>query len=303
MTADQRRIVPTDAPPADPSHEIGVRRPPLLMADFSSFCPGCGEPIAARALLENLVELDVAQRTIAVMGIGCYTGFSVSIDLETVQALHGRAPSVATGVKRMQPDTVVVTLQGDGDMVNEGLQEVLHTAARGESVTCDPAEQRRLRRDRRAHDGHERARAAHEELARRPRRRVPRLPDPASATCSRSSTASAYVARGSVHNAGAVGQDEEDGAQGARDTTRRARVLVRRDPDHVPDGLVHRRARRRGLHGRDPRPRPHHGRTQRRMTPQHESGVSRARSVCRTDAASIVRGIKVRFRPGRSPWR
>jgi len=136
MTADQRPIVSTDAPPSEPSHEIGVRRPPLLTADFSSFCPGCGEPIAARALLENLVELDVASRTIAVMGIGCYTGFSVSFDLETVQALHGRAPSVATGVKRMQPDTVVVTLQGDGDMVNEGLQEVLHTAARGESVTA-----------------------------------------------------------------------------------------------------------------------------------------------------------------------
>jgi 2-oxoglutarate/2-oxoacid ferredoxin oxidoreductase subunit beta len=136
MTADQRPIVPTDAPPTEPSHQIGVRRPPLMMADFSSFCAGCGEPIAARALLENLVELDVARRTIAVMGIGCYTAFSTSFDLETVQALHGRAPSVATGVKRMQPDTVVVTLQGDGDMVNEGLQEVLHTAARGESVTA-----------------------------------------------------------------------------------------------------------------------------------------------------------------------
>ena len=53
-----------------------------------------------------------------------------------MQALHGRAPSVATGVKRMLPDRIVFTLQGDGDMVNEGLQEVLHTAARGEDVTC-----------------------------------------------------------------------------------------------------------------------------------------------------------------------
>ena len=59
-----------------------------------------------------------------------------TIDVDLVQALHGRAPSVATGVKRMQPDCVVFTLQGDGDMVNEGLQEVLHTAARGEAVTC-----------------------------------------------------------------------------------------------------------------------------------------------------------------------
>ena len=58
------------------------------------------------------------------------------MDVDLVQALHGRAPSVATGVKRMLPDALVFTLQGDGDMVNEGLQEVLHTAARGESVTC-----------------------------------------------------------------------------------------------------------------------------------------------------------------------
>jgi 2-oxoglutarate ferredoxin oxidoreductase subunit beta len=136
MSIGERPVVATDAPPARPAHEIGVRRPPLLTADFSSFCPGCGEPIAARALLENLVELDIAKRTIAVMGIGCYTAFSVTFDLETVQALHGRAPSVATGVKRMQPNAVVVTLQGDGDMVNEGLQEVLHTAARGEPVTA-----------------------------------------------------------------------------------------------------------------------------------------------------------------------
>jgi 2-oxoglutarate ferredoxin oxidoreductase subunit beta len=58
------------------------------------------------------------------------------MDVDLVQALHGRAPSVATGVKRMLPDALVFTLQGDGDMVNEGLQEVIHTAARGENLTC-----------------------------------------------------------------------------------------------------------------------------------------------------------------------
>jgi 2-oxoglutarate ferredoxin oxidoreductase subunit beta len=99
-------------------------------------CPGCGEPIALRDCLETIQELGLAQRTIAVAGIGCYTGFSMTTDLDLVQALHGRAPSVATGVKRMLPDAIVYTLQGDGDMVNEGLQEVLHTAARGESITC-----------------------------------------------------------------------------------------------------------------------------------------------------------------------
>jgi 2-oxoglutarate ferredoxin oxidoreductase subunit beta len=53
-----------------------------------------------------------------------------------MQALHGRAPSLATGLKRVHPNSIVFTMQGDGDMVNEGLQEVIHTAARGENVTC-----------------------------------------------------------------------------------------------------------------------------------------------------------------------
>ena len=69
-------------------------------------------------------------------GIGCYTAFSNNLDCEVLQALHGRAPSLATGVKRAKPDTLVFTIQGDGDMVNEGLQEVIHTAARGEQMTA-----------------------------------------------------------------------------------------------------------------------------------------------------------------------
>jgi 2-oxoglutarate/2-oxoacid ferredoxin oxidoreductase subunit beta len=109
--------------------------PDLLLTQQHHMCPGCGEPIAVRGYLEALVELGVAQ-PIGVVGIGCYTSFSSSMDVDLVQALHGRAPSVATGVKRMRPDAVVFTLQGDGDMVNEGLQEVLHTAARGEDITC-----------------------------------------------------------------------------------------------------------------------------------------------------------------------
>jgi 2-oxoglutarate ferredoxin oxidoreductase subunit beta len=89
-----------------------------------------------RSALEAIAELDVIQRTIAVFGIGCYTAFANNLDVEVLQALHGRAPSLATGVKRAKPNTLVVTIQGDGDMVNEGLQEVLHAAARGENVTC-----------------------------------------------------------------------------------------------------------------------------------------------------------------------
>jgi 2-oxoglutarate ferredoxin oxidoreductase subunit beta len=132
----ERPVVPTRERPDRPAHEVGHKVAPLLLTESSHFCPGCGEPIAARTVLENLVELDVASSAIAVLGIGCYTAMASSIDVDTVQALHGRAPSVATGVKRMRPDATVVTVQGDGDMVNEGLQEILHTAARGESITA-----------------------------------------------------------------------------------------------------------------------------------------------------------------------
>jgi 2-oxoglutarate ferredoxin oxidoreductase subunit beta len=110
--------------------------PDLIDVGEHHLCPGCGEPIAMRSIVEAVSELDVVQRTIAVFGIGCYTAFSNNLDVEVLQALHGRAPSVATGAKRARPETVVLTVQGDGDMVNEGLQEVLHTAARGENVTC-----------------------------------------------------------------------------------------------------------------------------------------------------------------------
>ena len=92
--------------------------------------------MAIRLLLEVIEELGCAENAIGVIGIGCYTAFTSTMDVDLVQALHGRAPSLATGAKRMRPDTLIFTLQGDGDMVNEGLQEVIHTAARGESVTC-----------------------------------------------------------------------------------------------------------------------------------------------------------------------
>lgn len=120
----------------DHARKVADLKPDLLLTQEHHMCPGCGEPLALRVYLEALQELGVAQRSIMVAGIGCYTAFTSTVDVDLVQALHGRAPSVATGVKRMRPDAVVFTLQGDGDMVNEGLQEVLHTAARGEKVTC-----------------------------------------------------------------------------------------------------------------------------------------------------------------------
>jgi 2-oxoglutarate ferredoxin oxidoreductase subunit beta len=120
--------------------ESGMRKvfdkPALLLSTEHSLCPGCGEPIALRLMLELIQELGLRERTICVAGIGCYTAFPMIMDVDVLQALHGRAPSVATGAKRVRPDAFVFTMQGDGDMVSEGLQEVIHSAARGERFTA-----------------------------------------------------------------------------------------------------------------------------------------------------------------------
>jgi 2-oxoglutarate ferredoxin oxidoreductase subunit beta len=92
--------------------------------------------VALRLLLEVLQELGIVQRSVGVVGHGCYGSFVRIMDIDVLQCLHGRAPACATGLKRVRPECAVFTLQGDGDMANEGLQEVLHAAARGERITC-----------------------------------------------------------------------------------------------------------------------------------------------------------------------
>jgi 2-oxoglutarate ferredoxin oxidoreductase subunit beta len=129
-------VIDTSAPPAQAAQLVGDFRPRLLRSSDHDLCPGCGEPVAMRLVLEVIEELGQAQKAICSVGIGCYTNFTLTMDVDSVQCLHGRAPSVATGIKRMLPDSLCFTLQGDGDMVNEGLQEVIHAAARGENITC-----------------------------------------------------------------------------------------------------------------------------------------------------------------------
>jgi 2-oxoglutarate ferredoxin oxidoreductase subunit beta len=127
--------IDTSAPPQQPAVQAAQAHPSLILGAHS-LCPGCGEPVALRILLETLQELGIVQRSIGVVGHGCYGSFVRIMDVDVLQCLHGRAPSCATGIKRVRPDSVVFTMQGDGDMVNEGLQEVLHAAARGEGITC-----------------------------------------------------------------------------------------------------------------------------------------------------------------------
>jgi 2-oxoglutarate ferredoxin oxidoreductase subunit beta len=99
-------------------------------------CPGCGEPMVYRIIAELMDEMNLRERVVYVPGIGCYSALGSSLKVDQLRALHGRAPSVATGVKRMLPDCFVITVQGDGDLVSEGLAEALHCSARSEKFTA-----------------------------------------------------------------------------------------------------------------------------------------------------------------------
>jgi 2-oxoglutarate ferredoxin oxidoreductase subunit beta len=129
-------FVDTSKPPQVPARKTASFSPGLLQTQTHHLCAGCGHPLAVRMILEVIEELQLHRRTVAVFGHGCSGTFNVSVDIDVTIALHGRAPACATGIKRMRPDVAVFTMQGDGDMVSEGLADMLHTAARGERLTC-----------------------------------------------------------------------------------------------------------------------------------------------------------------------
>lgn len=121
--------------PAVAGRKVAPALAPLQITGEHHLCPGCGHPVAWRLLLETISELKLETKAIGVVGHGCYTNIVSLADIDFLQCLHGRAPAVATGVKRVHPEAAVFTLQGDGDVASEGLAEVLHAAARGERIT------------------------------------------------------------------------------------------------------------------------------------------------------------------------
>lgn len=100
-----------------------------------SFCPGCGHGIVHKLVAENLVELGVLEKSIAVVPVGCSVLSYKFFNCDSIQASHGRAPAVATGAKRTNPDKIVFTYQGDGDLASIGTAEIIHAAHRGENIT------------------------------------------------------------------------------------------------------------------------------------------------------------------------
>lgn len=101
-----------------------------------TFCPGCDHGVAIRIIAEVLDEMGIADKTIVVSSIGCSVFLNDYYDLDIVEAPHGRALAVATGVKRAKPDKFVFTYQGDGDFASIGLGESMHAISRGEKVTA-----------------------------------------------------------------------------------------------------------------------------------------------------------------------
>jgi 2-oxoisovalerate ferredoxin oxidoreductase beta subunit len=99
------------------------------------YCPGCGHGVAQKLIAEALGELGVQDRTIMVSPVGCSVFIYYYFDTGNVQASHGRAPAVATGLKRAHPESIVVAYQGDGDLAAIGTSEIIHAANRGENIT------------------------------------------------------------------------------------------------------------------------------------------------------------------------
>lgn len=115
--------------------QVIYARPSGLVDRKMRYCPGCTHGIAHRLVGEVLDELELADRTITVASVGCSVYAYEYFNTDAIQVAHGRAPAVATGIRRARPDTVVFTYQGDGDLASIGMGELIHAASRGENFT------------------------------------------------------------------------------------------------------------------------------------------------------------------------
>jgi 2-oxoglutarate ferredoxin oxidoreductase subunit beta len=114
---------------------IVFEKPKALIDTTLSYCPGCTHGIVHRLVAEAIDSLGIIGRTIGVASVGCSVMAYNFFDIDMVQAAHGRAPAVATGLKRSDPNNIIFTYQGDGDLAAIGTAETVHSAARGENIT------------------------------------------------------------------------------------------------------------------------------------------------------------------------
>ncbi len=110
-------------------------RPKALTDKPFHYCPGCTHGIIHCLVAEVIDELGIREKTIGVAPVGCAVFAYEYFNCDMHEAAHGRAPAVATGIKRVHPDNVVFTYQGDGDLASIGIAEIVHAANRGEKIT------------------------------------------------------------------------------------------------------------------------------------------------------------------------
>jgi len=110
-------------------------KPQALKDSPTHYCPGCGHGIAHRLITEVIDELGIRGKTIGIAPVGCAVLAYDYLDVDMVEVAHGRAPAVATGMKRTNPDKIIFSYQGDGDLAAIGTAEIIHAANRGEQIT------------------------------------------------------------------------------------------------------------------------------------------------------------------------
>jgi len=117
------------------SERIVFQRPMALSDVPTHYCPGCLHGVIHRVVAEAIDELGIRERTIGIAPVGCSVLAYNYFNVDFAEAAHGRAPAMATGIKRVRPQNIVFTYQGDGDLAAIGTGEVIHAATRGENIT------------------------------------------------------------------------------------------------------------------------------------------------------------------------
>jgi 2-oxoglutarate ferredoxin oxidoreductase subunit beta len=115
--------------------KVIYKRPTVLKENYFKYCGGCGHGIVNKLIAEIIQEKNWLEKTIMVWPIGCSVYADQYFNTDSICALHGRAPALATGLKRSLPENLIVVYQGDGDMVSEGMSEIIHSAIRGEKFS------------------------------------------------------------------------------------------------------------------------------------------------------------------------
>jgi 2-oxoglutarate ferredoxin oxidoreductase subunit beta len=136
MTLQHRSPANAASAAPAPGARLIYGKPDVLNDRSTHYCPGCGHGVIHRLLAEVMTELDLPAHTIAVAPVGCAVFAYDYLAVDWIESPHGRAPAVATGIRRVRPEAFVLTYQGDGDLAAIGTAEIVHAAARGERITA-----------------------------------------------------------------------------------------------------------------------------------------------------------------------